>query len=214
MLSQNGGNKMSFVFSLIVSGLIAYCLGSISTGLLVARFANGPDLRSVGSKNTGASNVLRTMGWKYGLITFLGDFLKAVAACWIGQLMCGSKIGALVCGVMVILGHNWPVFFQFRGGKGVASSCGVMLFCFPIPALIGYAVAILLIAVTRYISVGSMSMLTVYAILVSCFYSEGNIWIIAWAFLLALLCIFRHRTNLQRLFRGQENKIGQKVRSN
>ena len=74
--------------------------------------------------------------------------------------------------------------------------------------------AILLIAVTRYISVGSMSMLTVYAILVSCFYSEGNIWIIAWAFLLALLCIFRHRTNLQRLFRGQENKIGQKVRSN
>lgn len=195
----------------ILSGILAYCLGSISTGLLVAKKANGPDLRSVGSKNTGASNVLRTMGWKYGLITFGGDFLKAILACLIGKLLTGSHIAALMCGLLVIIGHNWPVFFGFKGGKGVASSCGVMLFCFPIPALIGYAVAIGLIALTRYISLGSMSMLTVYAILVSCFFADGNMLIILWAVVLALLCILRHRTNIQRLIQGKENRFGQRV---
>ena len=202
---------MSPVFSWILAGIIAYCLGSISTGLLVARFANGPDLRSVGSKNTGASNVLRTMGWKYGLITFLGDYLKAIAACWIGRLLTGDHLGALLCGLLVILGHNWPVFFQFKGGKGVASSCGVMVFCFPIPALIGYAAAIAIIALTKFISLGSMSMLTLYAILVIFLKAQGNIWIILWAAALALLCILRHRTNIQRLLHGTENKFGQKV---
>ena len=202
---------MSSVFSWILAGIIAYCLGSISTGLLVAKFANGPDLRSVGSKNTGASNVLRTMGWKYGLITFFGDYLKAIAACWIGQSLTGNHLGALLCGLLVILGHNWPVFFQFKGGKGVASSCGVMVFCFPIPALIGYAAAIAIIALTKFISLGSMSMLTLYAILVICMKAQGNIWIILWAAVLALLCILRHRTNIQRLLHGTENKFGQKV---
>lgn len=202
---------MSPVFMWILSGIIAYCLGSISTGLLVAKFANGPDLRSVGSKNTGASNVLRTMGWKYGLITFFGDYLKAIAACWIGSALTGSHLGAPLCGLLVIFGHNWPVFFGFKGGKGVASSCGVMVFCFPVPALIGYAVAIALIAITRYISVGSMSMLTLYAVLVICWKAGGDPWIIAWAIVLAALCILRHRTNIQRLIHGKENKFGQKV---
>ena len=202
---------MSPVFTYVLSGFIAYCLGSISTGLLVARIAHGPDLRSVGSKNTGASNVLRTMGWKYGLITFFGDFFKALAACWIGVILTDSNYGALLCGLLVIIGHNWPVFFRFKGGKGVASSCGVMLFCFPVPALIGYAVAISLIALTRYISVGSMSMLTVYAIMVSCFHAGGEALIIAWAVILAVLCILRHRTNIIRLIHGKENKFGQKV---
>ncbi len=202
---------MSPIFMWILSGIIAYCLGSISTGLLVAKFANGPDLRSVGSKNTGASNVLRTMGWKYGLITFFGDYLKAIAACWIGSALTGSHLGAPLCGLLVILGHNWPVFFGFKGGKGVASSCGVMVFCFPVPALIGYAVAIALIAITRYISVGSMSMLTLYAVLVICWKAGGDPWIIAWAIVLAALCILRHRTNIQRLIHGKENKFGQKV---
>ena len=202
---------MSPVFKYVLSGIIAYILGSISTGLLVAQIAHGPDLRSVGSKNTGASNVLRTMGWKYGLITFFGDYLKALAACWIGQCLTGSRNVALICGLLVIIGHNWPVFFHFKGGKGVASSCGVMVFCFPVPALVGYAVAIAVIAATRYISLGSMSMLTVYAILVSCFFSEGSIPVILWAVLLAALCILRHRTNIKRLIQGNENKFGQKV---
>lgn len=202
---------MSPVLKWILTGIIAYVLGSVSSGLLVAKFAKGPDLRSVGSKNTGASNVLRTMGWKWGLITFFGDFGKAVLACWIGSLIVGNHFGALLAGLAVILGHNWPVFFGFKGGKGVASSCGVMVFCFPVPALIGYAVAIGIIALTKYISLGSMSMLTLYAILVSVFYSGGNACIIIWAILLAMLCILRHRTNIGRLIRGEENRFGQRI---
>ena len=179
------------ILTYVFVGAIAYLLGSISTGLLVAKIHHGPNLREVGSKNTGASNVLRTMGLKSGLITF---------------------DGAMLAGLMVILGHNWPVFFQFKGGKGVASSCGVMLVCFPIPALISYVVAISIIAATRFISLGSMCMLTAFAILGSVFFSGGDPVVILWAVLLAALCILRHRTNIGRLIHGTENKLGQKVK--
>lgn len=200
--------------SYILTGVIAYILGSVSTGLLVAKIAKGPDLRSVGSKNTGASNVLRTMGWKWGLITFFGDMGKAVLACLIGLLLVGNMFGAYLAGLLVILGHNWPIFFGFRGGKGVASSCGVMVFCFPVPALIGYAVAISVITLTKFISLGSMSMLTVYAIIVCSFFSGGNSCIIVWAIVLAVLCILRHRTNIGRLIHGTENRFGQRIAKN
>ena len=199
------------ILTYVLVGAVAYLLGSISTGLLVARLNHGPNLREVGSKNTGASNVLRTMGLKSGLITFAGDCGKAALACGIGYWTLG-QFGAMLAGLMVILGHNWPVFFQFKGGKGVASSCGVMLVCFPIPALISYAVAIGIIAATRFISLGSMCMLTVYAILVSVFFSGGDMLIILWAVLLAALCILRHRTNIGRLIHGTESRLGQKVR--
>ena len=199
------------ILTYVLVGAVAYLLGSISTGLLVAKLYHGPNLREVGSKNTGASNVLRTMGLRNGLITFAGDCGKAALACGIGYWALG-QYGAMLAGLMVILGHNWPVFFQFKGGKGVASSCGVMLVCFPIPALISYVVAIGIIAATRFISLGSMCMLTVFAILVSVFFSGGDLLVILWAVLLAALCILRHRTNIGRLIHGTENKLGQKVR--
>ncbi len=203
---------MSQPLAWILSGIIAYCLGSISFGILVARLNKGPDLRTVGSKNTGATNVLRTMGWKYGLLTFLGDALKAVLACWIGQLLSGGNhYCVMLCGLLVILGHNWPVFFGFQGGKGVASSCGVMLFCFPVAALICFALTIALIAITKYVSLGSMVMLSLYAIVVSVFYSGGDWIIIVWSVLLALLCLYRHRANIVRLLGGKENRFNHKV---
>lgn len=196
----------------IIACVLSYLLGSFSTGIAVAKLFHGPDLHTVGSKNTGASNVLRTLGWKAGLITFFGDFFKALLACLIGKWLTGQLYGQLACGLLVILGHNWPLFFGFKGGKGVASSCGVMIACFPVPALIGYAVAVGLIALTKFISVGSMSMLTVFAVLTSVFYSAGDLWVILWACLLAVMCILRHRTNIQRLLSGTENKFGQKLK--
>ena len=199
------------ILTYVLVGAVAYLLGSISTGLLVAKLNHGPNLREVGSKNTGASNVLRTMGLRNGLITFVGDCGKAALACGIGYWALG-QYGAMLAGLMVILGHNWPVFFQFKGGKGVASSCGVMLVCFPIPALISYLVAIGIIAATRFISLGSMCMLTVFAILVSVFFSGGDLLVILWAVLLAALCILRHRTNIGRLIHGTESRLGQKAK--
>lgn len=196
-------------FLYVLVAVIAYLLGSISTGLIVAKLHHGPNLREVGSKNTGASNVLRTMGLRNGLITFVGDCGKAALACGIGWWTLG-QYGALLAGLMVILGHNWPVFFQFRGGKGVASSCGVMLVCFPIPALISYVVAIAIIAATKFISLGSMCMLTLFSVLVSVFYSGGDVIVILWAVLLAALCLLRHRTNIGRLLHGCENRLSLK----
>lgn len=196
----------------VIAGVIAYLLGSFSTGLTVARVNHGPNLREVGSKNTGATNVLRTMGMKNGLITFLGDFSKAAIACGIGWWIVGNRYGAMLAGILVILGHNWPVFFQFKGGKGVASSCGVMLVCFPIPALICFALTILLIYLTRYVSLGSMFMLVLFAIIVSAT-NWGNWLIVAWSIILASLCLFRHRTNIVRLVHGKENKLGSKKKS-
>ena len=196
----------------VIVGVIAYLLGSFSTGLTVARVNHGPNLREVGRKNTGAPNVLRTMGMKNGLITFLGDFSKAAIACGIGWWIVGNRYGAMLAGILVILGHNWPVFFQFKGGKGVASSCGVMLVCFPIPALICFALTILLIYLTRYVSLGSMFMLVLFAIIISAT-NWGNWLIVAWSIILASLCLFRHRTNIVRLVHGKENKLGSKKKS-
>ena len=196
---------------ILLSCVISYLLGSVSTGLTVARFFNGPDLRNVGSGNTGASNVQRTMGWKYGLITFAGDCLKGVLSCWIAELLTGSHMACLIAGLFVILGHNWPVYYRFRGGKGVAASCGVLLYCFPVPALICFALTIALISLTRYISLGSMFLLTAYALLVNLTYNgEWNTYVLIWSVLMALICIGRHHQNIIRLIKGTENTLGKK----
>jgi glycerol-3-phosphate acyltransferase PlsY len=195
----------------ILTCVIGYLLGSISGGIITSRLANGPDLHTVGSKSTGASNVQRTMGWKYGIITFLIDGLKGIFACLIAWLITGSHFASLLAGLFCVIGHNWPVFFHFRGGKGVATTGGVMLYCFPVPALICIALTVAVIALFRYISVGSMLLVTVFFIL-SFFFSGPNTCVVIWAFLLMVMCIARHHANIGRLIHGTENKLGNKVK--
>ena len=195
----------------ILTCVIGYLLGSISGGIITSRLANGPDLHTVGSKSTGASNVQRTMGWKYGIITFLIDGLKGIFACLIAWLITGSHFASLLAGLFCVIGHNWPVFFHFRGGKGVATTGGVMLYCFPVPALISIALTVAVIALFRYISVGSMLLVTVFFIL-SFFFSGPNTCVVIWAFLLMVMCIARHHANIGRLIHGTENKLGNKVK--
>jgi glycerol-3-phosphate acyltransferase PlsY len=195
----------------ILTCVIGYLLGSISGGIITSRLANGPDLHTVGSKSTGASNVQRTMGWKYGIITFLIDGLKGIFACLIAWLITGSHFASLLAGLFCVIGHNWPVFFHFHGGKGVATTGGVMLYCFPVPALICIALTVAVIALFRYISVGSMLLVTVFFIL-SFFFSGPNTCVVIWAFLLMVMCIARHHANIGRLIHGTENKLGNKVK--
>lgn len=195
----------------ILTCVIGYLIGSISGGIITSRLANGPDLHTVGSKSTGASNVQRTMGWKYGIITFLIDGLKGIFACLIAWLITGSHFASLLAGLFCVIGHNWPVFFHFRGGKGVATTGGVMLYCFPVPALICIALTVAVIALFRYISVGSMLLVTVFFIL-SFFFSGPNTCVVIWAFLLMVMCIARHHANIGRLIHGTENKLGNKVK--
>ena len=195
----------------ILTCIIGYLLGSVSGGIITSRLANGPDLHTVGSKSTGASNVQRTMGWKFGIITFLIDGLKGIIACLIAWLITGSHFASLLAGLFCVIGHNWPVFFHFRGGKGVATTGGVMLYCFPVPALICIALTVAVIALFRYISVGSMLLVTVFFIL-SFFFSGPNTCVIVWAFLLMVMCIARHHANISRLIHGTENKLENKVK--
>lgn len=195
----------------LLSCLIAYLIGSVSSGIVLSKAVKGPDLRTVGSGNTGASNVQRTMGWKYGLITFAGDLLKGLLSCLIGQLLTGDLMGSLIAGFFAVLGHNWPVFFHFKGGKGVATSCGVICFCFPLQAVVCFVLTVLLIYWKRYISLGSMFLLSLYAVLLSFTYAgPWKAFVILWAFLLAVICIIRHHSNIRRLLNGTENKLGKK----
>ena len=196
---------MSPVLTCVVIAIAGYLLGSISTGLLVSKISNGPNLYKVGSGNTGATNVTRSMGLSQGLLTFVGDVLKAIAACLIGKWLFG-QYGAMLGGLFAVIGHNWPVYHRFHGGKGASSTCGVALFCFPIPALISFALGILSVLITRFISVGSLMVAISYAILI-CVLHWGDWITVAWAVILALLLVIRHRENIQRLIAGTERKF-------
>jgi glycerol-3-phosphate acyltransferase PlsY len=185
----------------------AYLLGSVSTGLLIAGKSSAVNLREMGSKSTGASNVLRLMGMKKGAMTFAGDFAKAAAACLAGRLA-GGLHGAMLAGLCCIIGHNWPLYHRFKGGKGVACSAAVILMTFPFPeAAIAILACLTLIAVTRYISLGSMTMTVLFAILTAA-RAHPDPLTCAWAAAIAALCILRHRTNITRMMNGTENKLG------
>lgn len=204
--------------AILLSAAVAaagYLLGCISTGILVSSRA-GVNIRAVGSHNTGASNVLRVLGLKKGLITFVGDFLKATLACWLGSLLLpGSTFGvqgfgAMLGGLFAILGHNWPCFFGFKGGKGVACSAAVVFFVNPLWGIISIAVCVAVIAITRYISLGSMTMLFCYMVLM-CATHWGQWVVCGFTALLLILVVVRHRANITRLLNGTENKIGRKA---
>ena len=160
---------MSELLRSLLIAVIAYLLGCFSTGITISR-AQGIDIRSKGSKNTGASNVLRVMGLKSGVLTFLGDFLKATLACWIGSLILPGEtfgvagFGTMLGGLFAVLGHNWPVFYGFKGGKGVAWSAAVVFFVNPLWGIIAIVLCLGVIAATRYISLGSMTLLFLYMI--------------------------------------------------
>ena len=183
----------------VIIAIIAYLLGSISFGMIVAKLAGGPNLREVGSKN---------MGVKVGLPVFVLDILKALVACIIGRVWMGLN-GAMVAGLAVVLGHNWPCFFQFKGGKGVASTLAVMLMTFPLPACICYVVAIALIAATKYVSLGSITLAALFAALVIVT-NWANWLVMVWVIIIAGLLIWRHHANIGRLLSGTENKLGGK----
>lgn len=196
------------IFHYLLCAVVGYLLGCFSTGILVAR-KEGHDIRAEGSHNTGASNALRVLGVKGGALTFLGDFLKAALAVMIGKWIAGQA-GGMLGGLFVVLGHNWPVFFDFRGGKGIACSTAVLLLLFPWQGAVAIALCLGVIYFTRYISLGSLTMLTVFFFLILL---TQPLWPCAvWALALALLGFYRHRANIERLRQGTENKIGRKAR--
>jgi glycerol-3-phosphate acyltransferase PlsY len=193
--------------------VLAYLLGSISFSFLYGKLFKGIDIRKHGSGNAGATNTLRVIGVGPAIAVLLLDAGKGILAVWVGKwLTAGTDLSYIpvLAGLAAIAGHNWPVFFQFRGGKGIATTIGVTATICIIPALIAGAVAILLIAATRYVSLGSLAFAVLTPILVAFIdYSAPIFWA---TLVIGLFALIRHRTNIVKLIKGKENKIGQKAR--
>lgn len=191
---------------LVVSVVIGYLLGSISSSTIISRWFAKIDIREHGSGNAGATNTLRVLGTRWAIIVLLIDVLKGVLAVIIAwKLGPGHEWVAYASGLAAIVGHNWPIFFGFRGGKGIATTIGVLLLVAPIATLIAGAAAILVIAVTRYVSLGSLILTVAVPIIVALMH--GSTAKIIFGVALALLSIWRHQKNIGRLIRGQEHRI-------
>ncbi|MFE5317157.1 glycerol-3-phosphate 1-O-acyltransferase PlsY [Paenibacillus sp. NPDC056579] len=193
----------------VISIIVAYLLGSISFSYLAGKMLKGIDIRNHGSGNAGATNTLRVLGKGPAITVLLLDALKGVAAVWIGRwLGQGDMLIEVLCGIAAISGHNWPVYFGFRGGKGIATTIGVMITLAPMAVVYAGIVCILAIALTRYVSLGSLVFTALLPILL--WFMQGPNEIFWLSLLLFVFAWFRHRTNIVKLVKGQENKLGSK----
>ncbi|GGM91329.1 glycerol-3-phosphate acyltransferase [Thermus composti] len=187
---------------------LAYLFGSIPAGVLVAR-TYGVDIRKVGSGNIGATNVLRALGWGPALVVAFFDVFKGGIAVLLARAV--GVEGWLLGGVAVaaVLGHNYSLFLGFRGGKGVATSFGTLLFLDPVLALWTLPIGLSVMLLTRYVSAGSMTG-GVAAFVLSLALGRP-LWEVATVFLMALLIFWTHRENLKRLQAGTERRLGERV---
>ena len=198
-----------------VMAIIAYLIGSINFSVIFSKKMAGFDVREKGSGNAGTTNMLRSVGKKAAAITLICDILKGVVAILIalliGRMVDGANTSALVqtAGIAVILGHTFPIFFKFKGGKGVATSLGVLIMSNWQIGLICLVFALILIVLTQMVSVGSIAAAVLYPVLTlfipQNYIAEGNYLI--YSILLAALIIFNHRENVKRLLNGTENRI-------
>ena len=184
--------------------VVSYLLGCIQTGVIISG-AQHVDIRAHGSKSTGTTNVFRVLGAKASLVTFVGDVLKGVLACLLGLWLLGNT-GASLAGTAVVLGHMYPVFYKFKGGKGVATSLGTSLVLNPLLGLILLAVSAVGIAITHVVSIFSIVSLVAFG-LINPFLCKGDVAEIIYSIVLALLVVWAHRTNIKRLLSGTENKL-------
>ncbi|MBO4331366.1 MAG: glycerol-3-phosphate acyltransferase, partial [Oscillospiraceae bacterium] len=149
-----------------LAAAVGYLIGSLSIAVIYTKIKYRRDVRTQGSGNAGATNVARVFGLGAGLLTFAGDGLKTAAAMLLGRFIAGEP-GFIAAGAACLIGHAWPVFFGFKGGKGIACSTAVLLILFPWQGAVAVALCLLTIAVTRYVSLGSMILLFSYAVIVS-----------------------------------------------
>lgn len=207
----------------IIALVLGYCFGLLQTGYLYGK-KHGLDIRTQGSGNPGTTNTVRVLGKKAGVITFLGDLFKAIFAVWlthfifVGKYPEGIKVLEVYAGFGAVLGHNFPFYLNFKGGKGIASTSGMILAVCPQAAPICLLLFIGAIKLTRYVSLGSILVVVSYLIQVIIFGQTGHLavapeyrtefYIVSACF--TLMALWRHRENIKRLLNGTENKTGSK----
>jgi len=188
---------------------LSYLLGSIPSGYLLFRLKNKGDIRDYGSQSIGATNVLRTTGWKFAIPVAILDIFKGFFPAFLGLKLFEDSRWALVFGFCAVVGHCYPIFLRFRGGKGVATTVGVYAAIAFVPLLLMMAVFVCVTAITRYISLGSILGVLSFPLFSCLFQGETEILFLSAAAF--LLITFKHRGNIQRLVKGNERKFGEKV---
>ncbi len=221
-ISNGGVLEMNWMMA-ILAAIVGYLIGCISFGYLSAKIFRGKDIRDVGSGNAGTANVIRNYGWAVGAVTFIGDVAKGAGAALLGALLVPQlsmatsplldfgvnvdvSIGAYIGGVAAVMGHIWPVFLKFRGGKGVAASFGVFLVIMPVQAAIVFVICAAIIAITRFVSVGSLAG-TALMVICSVVFYFGDWGHQTVSLILFVLVWYSHRANIKRLAEGHENTI-------
>lgn len=189
--------------------VVGYLLGSVSFAVLLVRAVAGKDIRSEGSGNAGATNVLRAYGKKLALLVALLDVAKGTAAVLLVRLVTADPFWGAAAGVAAVLGHVFPVFYGFRGGKGVATAVGVFLVLAPLALLCSLAAFVAIVAATRYVSLGSIVAMTLLPPVAGLVFHAPRPVVTA-AAVTALVVLWKHLDNLKRLARGEERKLGAK----
>lgn len=216
---------LNFIFILILS----YLVGSIPTSIIVSKLANGIDIRKHGSGNAGGTNVFRVLGWKYGLFVILFDAFKGiVAVVFISRLYFGNfpfpnstpfddfTLVQIISGLFAVIGHIWTIFAGFKGGKGIATGLGFLITIITVDMLIALAVFILVVTISRYVSLASISAAVSIPFILIIRENIFNVHIYGYGTILpfsiavSLLILYTHRGNIKRLALGIENKISLK----
>lgn len=198
---------------LILLIIAAYLLGSIPTAYIIGRLKAGIDITQHGSGNVGGTNALRVLGLGPALLVAVIDISKALLPTFLATKMFeGDTWPALVVALAAVLGHNYSAYLRWRGGKGIATTIGACLVLFPSQIFVLVPIALAVVFVTRYVSLGSLALVTFLPILLV--YQRVTPAEICFAFVVALLGIWRHRANITRLLSGTENRLGHKQRGN
>jgi glycerol-3-phosphate acyltransferase PlsY len=201
---------------IVICLVLGYVLGSFSTGYIMG-LLNHVDIREMGSGNAGTTNAFRTLGKKAGVITLIGDMLKAILVVLLIRFVIYKdveyvKLLELICGFGCVLGHNFPVWLKFHGGKGIAVTAGVFIAIDPWILPVGLPLFAVLVLTTKYVSVGSLAVLTLFPIWNAIrFMAEPYYaWIVIVSCMYTVMAFIQHRQNIKRLMNGTENKIGHK----
>lgn len=186
--------------------IASYFLGSIPTGVILAKVFAGRDIRREGSGNIGATNVARVLGKKIGVLTLVGDLLKGFIPVFAGCYLISSLLLGCLMGLAAFLGHLFPIYLGFKGGKGVATALGVFLYLSPVVILIEVVIFAAVVGISRYVSLGSLIAAATMPILLLLMSFPQAVVLLSIAF--ALLIFIKHRSNIERLLGGTENKFG------
>jgi glycerol-3-phosphate acyltransferase PlsY len=198
----------------VVAAIVGYLLGSIPTGMIVARVYRNVDLTAYGSGRTGATNVLRTMGRGAAAVAFAGDFLKGALAVAFVKFWLAPEVAwiEMIAAIAAVVGHSYSVFIRFKGGRGVVTGFAATLVAAPVPALIAFGIGVLLVAVTRYVSLGSVVGAALGALLmcVVAYIHSDPAWAL-WGVLVGGFIVVAHKDNIERLLAGTERKLGERA---